>query len=132
MPHPGTKEGKTFKYWKISWSASTWQPNESVDFKSGTYVVEAHWEDLPYKCTFIYDSNGGSPTPSTETLYYSTVTIPSYTLKSAPTKTDYDFKGWQTIDAGGGIHTYEAEKTYNNEFEASETGTTYTFIAKWE
>lgn len=81
---PAAKPNKT-GYTFVSWSFNFTTPiTENVE-------VKANWKANTY--TITYDPNGGHVAPATQTVTFgSEVTLP------VPTRTGYDFAGWQKGD----------------------------------
>jgi uncharacterized repeat protein (TIGR02543 family) len=85
-PPDPSKLGHTFGGWyREATFATPW--NFSTDVVTAATTLYAKWKITSYKVSF--ESNAGSPVPSTTVAYGHTVTEPP-----APTKVGYDFAGW--------------------------------------
>ena len=98
MPTNPSKEGSQFKEWNenAEGGGTTFDKNTSVD---GDKTVYAQWVD---KITVTYDLNGGSadpPIPESSGLPGDTFNLTTTT----PTKSTYDFIGWNTKQNGSGV-----------------------------
>ena len=59
--------------------------------------------------TITYNANGGTGAPPNQTKWYGDALTLSTTV---PTRTDYNFKGWNTAADGTGTYSYNAGGSY--------------------
>ena len=74
--------------------------------------------------TITYNANGGTGAPPNQTKWYGDALTLSTTV---PTRTDYNFKGWNTAADGTGTYSYNAGGSY----PADRNGNV-TLYAQWE
>lgn len=74
--------------------------------------------------TITYNANGGTGAPPNQTKWYGDALTLSTTV---PTRTDYNFKGWNTAADGTGTYSYNAGCSY----PADRNGNV-TLYAQWE
>ena len=107
-----TKEGYTFKGW--SDGTKTYQPKDTVTVSKDT-TFTAIWEKVVNNVKVKYDLGNGQSDVE-ETVKEGS----SITLKEAPTKEGYEFKGWSD-----GSKTYQPKETVT-------VSKDMTFTAVWE
>jgi uncharacterized repeat protein (TIGR02543 family) len=94
-----TQSGYTFTGWNTAQNG-TGDPYTGADtfsMPNSAVVLYAQWSATAYVVS--YDANGGSNGPiSSNKNFGSTVTVSS----GVPTRTGYDFQGWNTVQAGTG------------------------------
>lgn len=100
-----TRTGYTFVGWytsggtKVGNGGASYTPTASV-------TLYAHWSVITY--TVAYNANSGSGAPSSQTKTYGvTLTLSS----TKPTRTGYNFRGWNTKADGSGT-SYAAGASY--------------------
>lgn len=110
--HP-TRTGYTFQGWSTSWNGGV------AYYAGGAYTANANvtlyaiWELITYP--ILFNANGGTGGPSSQTKYYGTIlTLPN----TIPTRVNYDFLGWATSASAttatyspGGPYTVDAGAT---------------------
>ena len=125
-----TRTGFTFAGW-VNQSASLVTDSDNnlagiqTKITSTNYLFYATWTAIDYN--IIYDSNGGSPTPTTFTKQLGQ----TFTVASAPSKTGYSFSGWSDTST-----VYGAGLTYfvgasNVTLTAQWTPNVYTVSYNW-
>ncbi|MEN9962081.1 MAG: hypothetical protein RIS66_494 [Actinomycetota bacterium] len=96
------KTGHTFAGWNTAadGSGTDYAGSAAINYPaSGTLTLYAKWTANSY--TVAYNSNGGSSAPgSSSVLYGSTVSVVS--SASNPTRSGYNFAGWNTVANGSG------------------------------
>ncbi|MBR3320194.1 InlB B-repeat-containing protein [Candidatus Saccharibacteria bacterium] len=96
-----TRTNYEFMGWSVSSSASTasYQPGGTITV-AGNTVLFAVWRRI-YTYSLIYDANGGTGAPPTQT-YTGPNSSTTFTISSTrPTNGDTDFVGWSTASAAG-------------------------------
>ena len=91
-----TRSGYTFLYWRDTASGDyTYQVNAGANWTIiGNQTFYARWSINQY--TVTYNANGGSVTPTSNTVNAgSSVTLPT------PSRSGYTFNGWYTASSGG-------------------------------
>lgn len=101
-PASPTKLNNRFLGWFNNGTAWDFSKNTVTE----SITLTAKWEEAP-KFTVTFDSDGGTPIPSQTVFYGNTATRPS-----APTKTDYTFRGWYTKD--GVEWNFDTQKITDN------------------
>ena len=123
-----TREGYTFIGWYDSVSGGTQYYNSSnvavkkYD-KTSNITLHAVWKAKSYTITF--NANGGSGTPSAQTVTYNG-TLPTISVK--PTKTGYTFIGWYD-SVSGGTQYYNASNVAMKKYDKK---TNITLYAVWK
>ena len=103
-----TRSGYTFTGWNTSSTGlgTNYAPGGTYS-KNADVTLYAQWEKETY--TISYDANGGSGAPSSQTKEPNK----SVTLRTTePTRTGYEFIGWNTDKNGNGT-SYEPGDTYS-------------------
>ncbi len=119
-----TREGYTFIGWYDSVSGGTQYYNSSnvavkkYD-KTSNITLHAVWKAKSYTITF--NANGGSGTPSSQTVTYNG-TLPTISVK--PTKTGYTFMGWYD-SVSGGTQYYNASNVAVKKYDKKSNVTLY-------
>ena len=99
-----TREGYTFKGWKLStktesWAAGTYSASQNMGQANyGNITLEAQWEIVSNAVVYTYTGTipANAPTaPAQKSYDYNS----SVTVEAAPTLTGYTFSGWSTSDA---------------------------------
>ena len=121
-----TRSGYQFQGWADSSSATTAQYHGgdtiTIQKSSPTKTIYAVWKQ-EYNYSLAYNSDGGTPTPATQT-YTGTETSHTFTVTSTvPTRVNYRFAGWKT-----GSTTYHAGDTIS----ISSSTLSVTLTAVWE
>lgn len=115
-----TRTGYTFQGWGTTSGDTTVDYDAGANYTSNSSVtLYAIWKANTY--TVIYDANGGTGAPASQTKTYGI----NLTLTTAkPTKTNYNFKGWGTSAASTTV-AYAPGATYSN-------NSAITLYAIWE
>ena len=94
LPVP-TKEYYTFEGWYTAASGGTQITSSTKVTTASNHTIYAHWTPNTY--TVSYNANGGSVSPTSNTVTYGGTlgTLPT------PTRTGYTFDGWFTKVSGG-------------------------------
>ncbi len=122
-----TKTGYTFMGWYDSVSGGTQYYNSSnvavkkYD-KKADIILYARWKAKTYTITF--NNNGGSGTPSAQTVTYND-TLPTISVK--PTKTGYTFMGWYD-SVSNGTQYYNSSNVAVKKYDKASNITLY---AQW-
>jgi len=116
-----SRTGYTFGgWWTGQNSSGTYIGPMGGAFSVGSYssgtTFYAYWYATTY--TLNYDANGGSVSPSSKTVTYSS----TYGTLPTPTRSGYSFNGWFTATTGGAQVT--STTTYN-------TASDSTIFAQW-
>ena len=96
---PATRAGYSFDYWttQADGQGTRRDSGSSFTMPASNVVLYARWTAQSFNVTF--NANGGSGAPSGASgATDSTVTLPS----TIPTRSGYDFVGWNTLQAGTG------------------------------
>lgn len=102
-----TRDGYNLKEWNTkSDGTGTSYSLDSVYTNNAVLRVYAIWERITY--TVTYNTNGGTGTFNNQTKYHG-INLTLYTTE--PTRTDYEFTGWNTQQDGNGT-SYSAGATY--------------------
>ncbi len=123
-----TKTGYIFKNWntKVDGTGTSYTDEQSIKSLASigsTITLYAIWEPITY--TIEYNSNGGNGSISSQTVTYDeTITI----KENMFTKTDYNFKNWNTKSDGTGT-SYNSLQTVKN--LTSENNKKITLYAQW-
>ena len=114
-----TRTGYIFKGWATSSTGSVAYSAGSTYTTNASKTLYAVWEAVTYQV--IYNANGGSGAPGTQTKTYGkTLTLSTTT----PTRANYDFKGWSTSKSSN-IVSYKPGGSYT-------TNAAVTLYAVWE
>jgi uncharacterized repeat protein (TIGR02543 family) len=110
FPVNPTRTGHTFTGWNTA-PAGTGSGFIATTTVSGDITVYAQWTGETYTVTFKSNDN------TDVTLHTKTVTVPATTIGAAnfpadPTRTEYNFAGWNTTPAGSG-NSFTASTTVN-------------------
>ncbi len=109
-----SRTGYDFVGW-VDQSGRTAAAGSEYVVSDGHYLLYAQWSATPFSVT--YDAAGGSPSPTE-----SSKTIgQSFSVGDAPSKTGYDFKGWND-----GANTYAAGAPYVTQ------SSNIVFTAQWQ
>ncbi|CAN2184691.1 Listeria/Bacterioides repeat [Candidatus Nanopelagicaceae bacterium] len=109
-----TRTGYDFVGW-VDQSGRTSAAGDEYVVSDGHYLLYAQWSATPFSVT--YDAAGGSPSPTE-----SSKTIgQSFSVGAAPSKTGYDFKGWND-----GANTFAAGAPYVTQ------SNNIVFTAQWQ
>ena len=115
-----TKTGYTFIAWQRKDATTyTFSPGASIPYDWGSFTLVAQWTINQY--TVTYDANAGINAPQAQTGNY------GYSLhitNEQPTKTGYEFTGWNTAIDGSGVWYYPGDY-YNN-------SVSITLYAQWQ
>ena len=105
-----TRIGYTFKGWaKTSTGSVSYSPGSAFGEDNNT-TLYAVWEINKY--TVSYNANGGSGSPPSQTKTYGQ----ALTLSSTkPTRTNYDFLGWDTSSSASAAQYSSGSSYLNNE-----------------
>lgn len=102
-----TRTGYTFKGWATSSTGAVAYAAGGTYKNNASVTLYAVWQIVSYSIT--YDANGGTGAPSAQSKNYgASVKLSS----SKPSRTGYNFTGWNT-QAGGGGTSYAAGATYS-------------------
>ena len=114
-----TKTGYTFLGWATSAGGSVaYQPGSTYSTNAAV-TLYARWQIITY--SIIYDANGGTGAPASQTKNYgSTLTLSSV----IPTRTNYNFLGWSPNKSATSA-TYSAGGSYT-------TNSSAIFYAVWK
>ncbi len=82
-----TRSGFTFSHW-LGNNGISYSPGFSYSMPSFNLNLTAQWISTTY--TLSYNSNGGSPTPSSQTLSFGA----TFTAAAAPTRSGFTFSHW--------------------------------------
>lgn len=115
-----TRTGYTFKGWATTSSGSVKYSSGGSYTSNASVTLYAVWEAKTY--TLTLDANGGSGGASVIKTYGQPVTLPS----AAPTKTNYNFKGWANTPTAQSAE-YAAGASYSENITANKT-----LYAVWE
>ncbi len=121
LPTP-TKVGHTFGGWYSSTSGGAEVTSETIVTTAANHTLYVYW--IPNTYTVTYNANGGSVSPTSETVTYNS----TYDTLPTPTRTGYTFKGWFTATSGGSQVTASTTvtATANHTIHAQWTANTYT------
>ncbi|MBQ6266964.1 MAG: InlB B-repeat-containing protein [Clostridia bacterium] len=92
-----TRQGFTFRGWTANSAATAaeYQPGDALALTANT-TLYAVWTQNPIVHTVLYDANGGSGAPASQTSTDGTITLSA----QIPTRSGYVFLGWaMTADA---------------------------------
>ena len=100
------RPGYAFTYWTTNADGSGARYNAGANIPydaNANLKLYAQWKASQYTNTLIYNANGGSGAPASQTT---TVTVPNtrstFTVSSSkPTRTGYTFAGWYDAASGG-------------------------------
>lgn len=115
--------------WEVKSSSETVSGYGGIgesDSVSGIIVVPAKASPPPITCTIIYNANGGSGAPASQTHIYDSTSILS-SIK--PTKDNYAFLGWSDSNTATTSTWLARGKYINNNFS---DGSTITLYAVWK
>ena len=108
------KTGYKFLGWNKNVSSSTtpdYVAGDTFKIEDSNITLYAVWETATYEITYIDDSGQASGMPQKQQKIHGTdITLSS----STPTRTGYNFKGWNTKADGKGT-TYEKGVTYKTD-----------------
>lgn len=90
-----SRTGYTFSGWYTAASGGTKITESSIYSVASNQTLYAQWKANSY--TVNFDANGGSVSPSSMTVTYSS----TYGSLPTPTKKGYTFNGWYTSPSGG-------------------------------
>lgn len=90
-----SRTGYTFSGWYTAASGGTKITESSIYSVASNQTLYAQWKANSY--TINFDANGGSVSPSSMTVTYSS----TYGSLPTPTKKGYTFNGWYTSPSGG-------------------------------
>lgn len=93
------RSGYTFEGWSTSVSATVadYSAGETIVVGSSAVYLFAVWSEnttLSYTHIVLYDANGGTGAPSTQTITDSTTSTSMTVSTTEPTRTGYTFIGW--------------------------------------
>lgn len=131
-----TRSGYQFLGWASSSTATTAEytggSNVSVtsSYTNQTRTLYAVWKQIAtYTYYLVYNANGGSNAPSTQSYGPTTATSHSFTVTSSkPTRSGYNFLGWSSTQDGSA--SYQAGDSCS--VLSSSTNQTRTLYAVWE
>ena len=112
-----SRSGYTFKGWSTSSSGGVeYSPGDKYYNDQSVYMY-AVWSSnssggssTPTKYQIVYDANGGSGAPSSQSVYYGSTVYLSSTI---PTRSGYNFKGWGSSRYGSA--TYDPGDRYTGD-----------------
>jgi len=118
-----TRSTYTFMGWNTAsdGSGTTYQPGGKITVGTTKITLYAKWG---YAHTIIYNANGGSGGPGTQTVTDTLATSSIKVPTSVPARTGYAFSGWNTTSAGTGT-------TYQPSDMISVGTTSVTLYAQW-
>lgn len=90
-----SRTGYTFSGWYTAANGGTKITESSIYSVASNQTLYAQWNANRY--TIYFDANGGSVSPSSMTVTYSS----TYGSLPTPTKTGHTFNGWYTSPSGG-------------------------------
>ncbi len=120
-----TRTGYVFAGWEVSGTGHNWASayvaGASLTERYGNVTLKAKWTAVDY--TITYELDGGALAGNPPYGYKITDTI---TLPSNPTKTGYNFAGW---DVKAGEHSWAS--SYDGGAKISNAYGNVTLVAKW-
>ena len=132
-----TRSGYTFSGWATNTSGSgtirypggTYTGYGSTSYPGPSHILYAVWTQASYEVTIVYDANGGSGAPASQTVTGTSSSV-SVTLSSViPSRSGYTFLGWSTSSTATSA-TYSAGQ-YLSTVYAGSSGYTWTLYAVW-
>lgn len=131
-----TRSGYTFLGWSTSSTATAAQYYAGTTYynwygSTGGYTTTLYavWQLATYSVTVVYNANGGTGAPASQTVTGTTQYL-SLTLSSVkPTRSGYTFLGWSTSSTATAA-TYYAGQTLSSVY-ATTSGTYWYLYAVW-
>ena len=104
-----TRTGYTFKNWSTDFGSGNvyFEPGGTYTYNSAA-VLYANWTANTW--TVSYDANGGEGAPESQTKTYGETLVLS---SVAPTRTNYNFKGWAISSTGSVVYQPGGDYTDN-------------------